>query len=122
MWERTAGIVRGACESGYDLLGLGLADGVPGSSGWVPVPATRPDDDCRAPSSGFPPPPSDEAHTPTPVPSATVPTNAAVTTARFRITCRAEPRRLWLCWVTLPTYDRSAAHPSPRRSQTLPSE
>ncbi|GAA3119723.1 hypothetical protein GCM10017687_36680 [Streptomyces echinatus] len=117
VWERTAGIVRGVRDSGYDRPGL--ADGVPGRAGSAPVPEIRPDDECRAPPSGVPPPPSDEAHTPTPVPSATVPANAAATTARFRITCRVEPRRL--CWVTVPTYDRSGTRWSPEQPETLPS-
>ncbi|GHH07471.1 hypothetical protein Srubr_56160 [Streptomyces rubradiris] len=115
-------MVRGVFDSGYDRLGLGAADGVPGAVGSVPVPATRPEADWRVAFPGGAPPPSAAAHRPTPVPSATVPANAAAITARFRITCRAGPRRLCLCWVTLPTYDRSPVRRSAGRSETLPFE
>ncbi|GAB1337413.1 hypothetical protein ACE1SV_40030 [Streptomyces sp. E-15] len=87
-------MVRGACDSGYDRLGLGLADGAAGAAGSAPVPAARPDEDGPAPGC---PPPSEEAHTATPVPSAIVPTTAAATAARLDMSCRAGLRRLWLC-------------------------
>ncbi|BDH08203.1 hypothetical protein HEK131_54300 [Streptomyces seoulensis] len=109
VWSRTAGIVFGAWDIGYERLG----DGVGGSA-------------CReaptAPASEPPPepPPPDDAHTPTPTPVTTVPTTAAAMMARFRLTCRAVAR--CLCWLTLPTYDRNADLSSSSRSETLPSE
>ncbi|GLX53680.1 hypothetical protein Shyhy01_66290 [Streptomyces hygroscopicus subsp. hygroscopicus] len=84
MCERTAGIVCGARDIGYDRVGDGL------------VSAT-----VACPAGPCPPPPPDAAHTPTPVPSATVPTTAAATAVRFRFTCCAVARRL--CWLTPPT-------------------
>ncbi len=48
VWERTAGIVRGASDSGYDRVGRGLAGSVAACPGSAPVPAGRPADDCRA--------------------------------------------------------------------------
>ncbi|GAA2484179.1 hypothetical protein GCM10023100_30300 [Actinocorallia cavernae] len=84
MWERTAGIVCGALDIGYDRVGEGF------------VSAT-----VACPAEPWSPPPPDEAHTPTPVPRATVPATAAATAIRFRFTCCADARRL--CWVTRPT-------------------
>ncbi|MGW0414903.1 hypothetical protein ACWDZX_27095, partial [Streptomyces collinus] len=38
-----------------------------------------------------------------------IPLDDVATTARLRLTCCADARRL--CWVTQPTYDRSTGHP-----------
>ncbi len=76
VWERTAGMVRGACESGYDRVGLGV--------GLAPrpalaVPSEVPLEELVC-SCADPPPSPPEAHSPRPTPAPTVTATAAPTT------------------------------------------
>ncbi len=99
MCERTAGMVRGARDSGYDRVGLGDGDAEREAAPREAAEVSSPDPTDVPPSS------PDAAHSPSPTPPATT-TVAAATAISPRFfpcfTCFADERRL--CWLTAPTY------------------